>query len=176
MNRYMSICVPIVLFSMLVSTSWCQADIVYNILPQSLVHETDGSDQYITGGTITMVDGAEDDGVLLKEELIDATVFNTMAGTIHAYDDFDFSQIDAVFDDGFLVGSLRIQHTDNGEGFVEWDASNPMISISDLGQNEYAQLYPWNGPHRIAVRSVPEPATVPIIGLMAIGYLARRKR
>ena len=150
------------------------ADLLYNVTPQELEHETEFTTEFIFGGTIKLVDGADDDGILVKEEIIEAIVQNSMSGEVHAYDQFDFSNVNAQFVGNDLVGEMRIQHTNTGEAFIDWGAGD-LVSISDENLQEYAQA-PWSSSNVIATRAVPEPTACLMILPAAAFSLIRRKR
>ncbi len=155
------------------------ADLFYNIVPQLLEHETDYTDEHIYGGEIRMVDGADLDGILQKSELLEVTVYNSLAGTVHAYDEYDFSMVNATFVGNELRGQLRVQHTDSGEAFTSWDDSGFVVISSDVpGANnkEYAKRV-FESPKTIAVRAVPEPSgMLAIAGLLGLVLAKRRRR
>jgi hypothetical protein len=140
------------------------ADLVYDILPQMLTNETTNLPESILGGTIVLVDSATDDGVLSTAEIIEATVHNTMSGTVYANDSFDFSQINVTFSGNQLNGYLRVQHTNTGEAFIDWGGGD-LISISNSTRTQFAQA-DWNPPRTIAIRGVPEPNS----GLLIAGW------
>jgi hypothetical protein len=141
------------------------ADLIYNIVPQDLINETDSGPEQILGGTIRLVDGADADGILSASEIIEVQVENTMAGLVVAYDSFDFLNVDATFSGNLLIGNLQIQHTNTGEAFVDWGGGD-LLSISNSNRTEFASA-PWNSSSAIAVRAIPEPGT----GLVALSAI-----
>ena len=156
------------------SVASARADLVYNIVPYELENETTYTPEYVLGGTITMVDGADADGVLTLEEIIEARIQNTMSGEVWAYDDYDFTNINVQFVGNELIGEIRIQHTNTGEAFVDWGGGD-LLSISNEFNSEFAQA-PWSSNNAIAVRSVPEPASCLFLISAATLPLFRRKR
>lgn len=150
------------------------ADLLYYVAPQELEHETEYTTEFIYGGTITMVDGADADGILVKEEIIEARIQNSMSGEVYAYDQYDFTNVNAQFIGNDLVGQMRIQHTNSGEAFIDW-GNGDLVSISDEHLQEYAQA-PWSSSNVIATRAVPEPTACFMILPAAAFALSRRKR
>ena len=150
------------------------ADLVYNILPQDLIHESDSSPEEIYGGTITMVDNADSDGILTADEIIEVKVENSLHGSLWAYDAFDFLNVDAAFVGNHLVGDLSVQHTPTGEGFVDWGYGD-LISISDYTMSSYASA-PWESPYIIASRAVPEPSCGMLLVPALVWTLKRRRQ